>query len=99
MTKNLVSVPMEIINAISVLGDNAVVTRFENDRTIHCFVEEGTMVITENYHENDDSACDCECNCECDCECDDKAADDETCCDCPHYCPVCGECTKDKYLR
>ena len=93
MTKNLVSVPMEIINAISVLGDNAVVTRFENDRTIHCFVEEGTVVITENYHENDDSACDC------DCECNDETADDETCCDCPHYCPVCGECTKDKYLR
>ena len=89
MTKNLVSVSMEIINAISVLGDNAVVTRFENDKTIHCFVEEGTVVITENYHENDDSACDC----------DDKTADDETCCDCPHYCPVCGECTKDKYLR
>lgn len=93
MTKNLVSVPMEIINAISVLGDNAVVTRFENDKTIHCFVEEGTVVITENYHENEDSAC------ECDCECNDETSEDENCCDCPHYCPVCGECTKDKYLR
>ncbi len=81
-----IAIPTELIKALSIAGEDTVVVRFEDNRTVYCYLDDGEVIIAEDIIETDDDEAE-----DSDTECDDE----DTCSDCPLHCPVCGECLKD----
>lgn len=84
-----VEIPIELIKALFFAGEETLIIRFENERSVSCIVEGNNIVIEEEIIETttDD-------------ECEDDFEKDfeipEACYECPHFCPVCNECIKDE---
>ena len=81
-----IAIPTELIKALSIAGKDTVVVRFEDNRTVYCYLDDGEVIIAEDIIETDGDEAE---------DCDTECVGEDTCSDCPHHCPVCGECLKD----
>lgn len=86
-----IAIPTELIKALSIAGEDTVVVRFEDNRTVYCYLDDGEVIIAEDIIEADEDECADEEGDDCDAKCETT----DVCSDCPHYCPVCGECTRE----
>jgi len=80
-----IAIPTELIKALSIAGEDTVVVRFEDNRTVYCYLDDGEVIIAEDIIDTDDDEDE-----DCDTECEE-----DTYSECPHHCPICGECLKD----
>ena len=81
-----IAIPTELIKALSIAGKDTVIVRFEDNRIVYCYLDDGEVIIAEDIIETDDDEAE---------DCDTECVDEDTCSDCPLHCPVCGECLKD----
>lgn len=94
-----ICVPTKLIKALSLAGEDAIITYFEDDRTLTCYIDDGEVVFVENDFSDEDSGLNTPDE---DISKENKSNDDvshvECCCEeddtsCPHLCPNCGHCT------